>query len=94
MSDARIIEVPLTDAEYAAAAALASRTNRTIGELAAEAIRTFKRREDADFAHISELIDSIREDSVRHGTDKLSVEEIDEEIAAYRREQSTLARTA
>jgi antitoxin component of RelBE/YafQ-DinJ toxin-antitoxin module len=34
-----------------------------------------------------ELMKSIQEDSARNGTDKITMDEIDEEIATYRREK-------
>jgi hypothetical protein len=76
---------------------LAKKQNRTMSELMREALRVYETEElnrAESFRRMGELVASIQEDSKRNGTDKLTMDEINQEIAAVRRERSRIAKSA
>lgn len=97
MRTTKVISISLPEAQYKKAVRLAKKENRTMSELMREALRVYEseeqRRAEA-FRRMGEIIASIQQDSVRNGTDKMTMEEIDEEIAAARRERNSLAKSA
>jgi hypothetical protein len=79
------------------AEALAKKENRTMSELMREALRRYQQPRPL-FLDVREFIrqlaptppayQGIREDAKRKGTDKLTPQQIDREIAAARRQQA------
>lgn len=92
MRTTKVLSISLPEAQYKKAVRLAKKQNRTMSELMREALRVYEseeqRRAEA-FRRMSEIVSSIHEDSIRNGTDKMTMEEINEEIAAARRERRT-----
>lgn len=97
MRTTKVISISLPEAQYKKAVRLAKKENRTMSELMREALRVYEseelRRAEA-FKRMSEVVASIQADSVRNGTDKMTMDEIDAEIAAARRERNSMAKSA
>lgn len=64
----------------------AKRENRTMSELLREAFRRYV-QPPAQPATLAEALRLVRDDARRKGASRLTQEEIDAEIAAYRRQQ-------
>lgn len=89
MRTTKVISISLPEAQYKKAVRLAKKQNRTMSELMREALRVYETEElrrAEGFRRMSEIVASIQEDSIRNGTDKMTMDEINEEIAAARRE--------
>lgn len=97
MRTTKVISISLPEAQYKKAVRLAKKENRTMSELMREALRVYEseelRRAEA-FKRMSEVVASIQADSERNGTDKMTMDEIDAEIAAARRERNSMAKSA
>ena len=96
MRTTKVISISLPEAQYKKAVRLAKKQNRTMSELMREALRAYETEElrrAAAFRRMGELVASIQADSVRNGTDKITMDEINEEIAAARRERASLGKT-
>jgi predicted transcriptional regulator len=99
MRTTKVISISLSEAQYKKAVKLAKKQNRTMSELMREALRSYEaeqqRRAEA-FRKMGEAIASMQAESVKRGLDKMTMDEINEEIAAARREmrQARLGRTA
>lgn len=100
MRTTKVISVSLPEAQYKKAVRLAKKENRTMSELMREALRAYeaeKQRRDEAFRRMGEAIEHMRAEAVKRGLDKMTMDEINEEIAAARkemREQNKLGRTA
>lgn len=89
MRTTKVISISLPEAQYKKAVRLAKKQNRTMSELMREALRTYESvelRRAEGFRRLREVVASMQEDSKRNGTDKMTMDEINEEIAAARRE--------
>jgi predicted transcriptional regulator len=97
MRTTKVISISLPEAQYKKAVRLAKKQNRTMSELMREALRVYEteelRRADA-FRRFGEVVRAIQKQSVINGTDKMTMDEIDEEIAAARRELREMAKSA
>jgi predicted transcriptional regulator len=100
MRTTKVISISLPEAQYKKAVRLAKKQNRTMSELMREAFRVYEteelRRAEA-FRRMGSAVAAIQRASVLNGTDKMTMEEIDEEIAAARRElreRTSLGKTA
>jgi predicted transcriptional regulator len=89
MRTTKVVSISLPEAQYKKAVRLAKKENRTMSELMREALRVYEtqeqRRAEA-FKGMGEAIAEAQRQSVLNGTDKMTVDEINEEIAAVRRE--------
>lgn len=97
MRTTKVLSISLPEAQYKKAVRLAKKQNRTMSELMREALRVYESEEQrrAEAArHFGEAVRASQRQSVINGTDKITIEEINEEIAAARREQRNLARSA
>ena len=80
---------------------LARKENRTMSELVREALRRYERPEVIlnlreyvrQIAPTPPALQGMQEDAKRKGTDKLTMAQIDREVAAVRREQSGKKKT-
>jgi hypothetical protein len=75
------------------AARLAKKQNRTMSELMREAFRRYQQQEDfrpsrAALQELASAVRAIRDDAKSKGLDKLSMREINDEVAAFRSEQN------
>ena len=89
MRTTKVISISLPEAQYKKAVRLAKKQNRTMSELMREALRAYETEElrrAEGFRRMSEIVASIQEDSKRDGTDKMTMDQINEEIAAARHE--------
>ncbi len=97
MRTTKVISISLPEAQYKKAVRLAKKQNRTMSELMREALRAYETEElrrAEGLRRMSEIVTSIQGDSVINGTDKMTMDEIDEEIAAARRELREMAKSA
>ena len=97
MRTTKVISISLPEAQYKKAVRLAKKENRTMSELMREALRVYENEElrRAEAARrFGEAVRSTQKQSVINGTDKMTMEEIDEEIAAARRAARRLAKSA
>jgi len=93
MRTTKVISISLPPAQYKEAARLAKKENRTMSELMREALRTYKDERERR-APLRAAVQALREDARRNGTDKMTMDEINAEIAAYRREKYGAAKSA
>lgn len=97
MRTTKVISISLPEAQYKKAVRLARKQNRTMSELMREALRVYEAEElrRAEAARrFGEAMRAIQEQSAINGTDKMTMDEINEEIAAARRELRKLAKSA
>ena len=85
MANGKTFLVLMPEEQYAALELLAEREQRTTDQVLQEALRQYD--EQWRPKNLAEALHWIREDAQAKGTDKLTMEEIDAEIAAYRREK-------
>jgi predicted DNA-binding protein len=85
MEGNRTISVSMSEEQYAALKLLAEREQRTIDEVLKEALRRYD--EQWKPKNLSEALHWVQQDARAKGTDQMTTEEIDAEIAAYRREK-------
>jgi predicted transcriptional regulator len=100
MRTTKVVSISLPEAQYKKAVRLAKKENRTMSELMREALRVYEtqgqRRAEA-FKGMGEAIAEAQRQSVLNGIDKMTMDEINEEIAAVRREvrkRASLSKTA
>ncbi len=86
------IAVPISKTAYDQLVTLAKEHNRTVMEVVEDAIRAYDVREA--FRQSAKAMKSIQEEATRNGTSTMTLEDINEEIAAARREMRDFARTA
>jgi len=88
MEISRTISVSIPAVQFEAIENLAQREERTVDEIVQDALRWYEeqssRREPKTFA---EAVRILQEDAKAKGTNKMTMEEIDAEIEASRREQ-------
>ena len=87
MRTAKTLSISIPAAEFRKAEKLAQKENRSVEQLAAEALRIYREqrkiRKPKTFAQALELV---RQDAERKGLNKLTMREINKEITAYRQE--------
>jgi hypothetical protein len=74
-----------TTAEHIAAVRIAKKENRTMSELVGEASRRYGEDALPAPSTLAEAVHLLREDARAKGTDKLTMREINAEVAAVRR---------
>lgn len=89
MPDDKTLSVSLSTEQYAVLESLAEREQRTLNEVLQEALIQYD--EQWKPKNLAEAVRWIQQDARAQGTDQMTMEEIDEEIAAYRREQQQAA---
>jgi len=100
MRTTKVISFSLPEAQYKKAVRLAKKENRTMSELLREALRIYEaenQRRNEAFRQMGEALVSMQKDAVKRGLDKMTMDEINEEIAAARREareRAKLGKTA
>jgi len=97
MRTTKVISISLPEAQYKKAVRLAKKQNRTMSELMREALRVYETEElnrAEATRRFGEAVRAIQEQSVANGTDKMTMDEINEEIAAARRQVRKLAKSA
>jgi len=96
MRTAKVYSITMPPDLARQAEALAKKENRTISELMGEALRRYQQPQPAmlderefirQLAPTPPAYQAIREDARRKGTDKLTAQQIDREIAAVRRQR-------
>ena len=89
MRTTKTISVSMPPAQLKEAEKLAKRENRTMSELVREALRRYQRERLQEEARTSlaAAMAAMQEGAARKGLDKLTMREINAEIAAYRKEQ-------
>ncbi len=96
LEEKNTVQVALNIGVYDELAAIAQEQNKPIARVIADlawAYKSERLEREGVYARMQQLISEIHEDSVRNGTSNMTMEEIDEEIAAARRE-AALAKTA
>ncbi len=97
MRTSKVLSISLPPDQYEMAAARAKQENRTMSELLREALRAYEQnaalREQARIDILKDL-QLIWAEAAANGTDKMTMEEIDAEIADARKQQREMARTA
>lgn len=97
MRTTKVISISLPEAQYKKAVRLAKKQNRTMSELMREALRVYETEElrRAEAARqFGEAVKAIQKQSIINGTDKMTMDEINDEIAAARREAREMAKSA
>ncbi len=88
MEGSRTISVSIPFVQFEAIEKLAQKENRTVDEIVQDALRWYEgqynQREPKTFA---EAVRMLQEDAKVKGVNKMTMEEIDAEIAAVRQEQ-------
>jgi metal-responsive CopG/Arc/MetJ family transcriptional regulator len=89
MRTTKTISVSMPPAQLKEVEKLAKRENRTMSELVREALRHYQRERLQEEARTSlaAAMAAMQEDAARKGLAKLTMREINAEIAAYRKEQ-------
>jgi predicted DNA-binding protein len=97
MRTTKVISISLPEAQYKKAVRLAKKQNRTMSALMREALRVYETEElrRAEAARrFGEALNVIQEQSAINGADKMTMGEINQEIAAARRELREMAKSA
>ncbi|MGH9480658.1 MAG: ribbon-helix-helix protein, CopG family [Terriglobales bacterium] len=97
MRTSKTISFSLPPAQFQKAAQLARKENRTMSELIREALRRYEDNAvsaAAARAAFSLALKAVREDAERKGVNRLSLREINAEVAAVRRARSRKAPAA
>jgi len=100
MRSTKVVSISLPEAQYKKAVRLAKKENRTMSELMREALRVYeveKQRRAEAAVLFGEAVAEAQRQSVLNGTDKMTMDEINQEIAAVRREmrdRASLSKTA
>jgi Arc/MetJ-type ribon-helix-helix transcriptional regulator len=81
----KTISISLLPKQLKSAERIAKKENRTMSELVREALRRYE--ELIAPKNLAEALFLLREDAKRKGTNKMTMREINAEIAAYRRER-------
>ncbi len=92
-----ILSVPVSQATYDRLATRAASEGRTIAEVLEDTILAAERAATErceDFRRMGEAVKFLQEQSVLNGTSDMTMDEINEEIAAMHREQAALRKTA
>ncbi|MSV35583.1 MAG: hypothetical protein EXQ47_08310 [Bryobacterales bacterium] len=92
MRTTKVIAITMPPAMAKDAAILAKKQNRTMSELMREAFRRYQQEEvfrpsSAALGALAEAIAAVREDARKAGLNKMTMKEINAEVAAYRRER-------
>jgi Arc/MetJ-type ribon-helix-helix transcriptional regulator len=95
MRTSKTLSISMPPQQFREMERLAKKENRTISELVREALRRYqqqRRLEDAGrsltaASPLAAALAAVRQDAKAKGTDRLTMREINAEIAAYRREQ-------
>ena len=86
MRTAKTISISLLPRQLESAERIAKKENRTMSELVGEALRRYeKSARTAAPGTLAEAVSLLREDARAKGTDKLTMREINAEVAAVRR---------
>ncbi|HVA62582.1 MAG TPA: ribbon-helix-helix protein, CopG family [Terriglobales bacterium] len=94
MRTSKTISISLPPAQLRKAEQLARRENRTMSELVREALRRYEESAasaGADRAAFALALKAVQQDAARKGVNRLSLREINAEIAAVRKERSRKA---
>ena len=90
MRTAKTLSISIPAAEFRKAEKLAQKENVSVEQLLTEALRTYrKQRSIRKPKSFEEALELVRQDSERKGINKLTMREINQEIAAYRQEVQT-----
>ena len=92
MRTTKVIAITMPPAMAKDAATLAKKQNRTMSELMREAFRRYQQEEkfrpsSAALGALADALAAVREDARKADLDKMTMREIDAEVAAYRRER-------
>ncbi len=87
MRTSKTLSISLPSAQLKEAEKLAKKEHRTLSELFREALRRYQDRDETKPASLAAALQLLREDAKRIGNNRLSMREINAEIAAYRCEQ-------
>jgi Arc/MetJ-type ribon-helix-helix transcriptional regulator len=95
MRTSKTLSISMPPQQFRQMERLAKKENRTISELVREALRRYqqqRRVEDAGLfvttsSPLAAALAAVRKDAKAKGTDRLTMREINSEIARYRREQ-------
>src|SRR5579864_6797459 len=91
MRTTKTVSISLAPEQYKAAERLAKKQSRTMSELFREGLRRLEqedaRRRGTINTELLAALRAVQEEARRAGLDKMSMREIDAEVAAYRREQ-------
>jgi hypothetical protein len=93
MADQSLVEVPITRTSFDLLVQLAAERNRSAAEVIQDALLREKEFRDV-MRRSAEALASMQEESERNGNCNMTLEEIDEEIAATRREMAAMAKSA
>lgn len=89
MRTTKVISFSLSEAQYKKVHRLARKEHRTMSELMREALRTYEAqllRRSEVAARFGQALSEARSKSAQDGADSMTMEEIDKEISAARRE--------
>jgi predicted DNA-binding protein len=92
MRTTKVIAITMPPAMAKDAAMLAKKQNRTMSELMREAFRRYQQEEafqpsSAALRALAEAFAAVREDARKAGLHKMTMRDINAEVAAYRRER-------
>lgn len=98
MRTTKSVTISLPPAQLKIAERLARKQNRTMSELFREGLRRLEQEDErrpspAALAEFRRLVRLIQQDAKRAGLDKMTMDEIDSEVEAARRETREKART-
>jgi Arc/MetJ-type ribon-helix-helix transcriptional regulator len=86
MRTTKTVSISLAPEQYKTAERLARKQSRTMSELFREGLRRLEQEEKRGVnAELVAALRTVQEDARRAGLDKVSMREIDAEVAAYRR---------
>jgi hypothetical protein len=88
VSTSGLVEVRISQSSYERLRQYASRENRSITELVEESIQQAEERREA-MRRSADAMRSLQEEAARNGTASMTMDEINEEIAAARREMAS-----
>ena len=99
MRTTKVVAITMPPAMAKQAAQLAKKQNRTMSELMREAFRRYQKEDQiapdqAALREFATAVTALREDAKKKGLHKLSMREINAEVAAYRREQADARKPA
>ena len=84
------LSVTLPPEQFERAERLAKRENRTLSDVVGEALSKYELMQDVNINYgLMVALRRVQQASVRAGLDKLTEEEIEEEVTAYRRERDS-----
>ena len=84
------LSVTLPPEQFELAERLAKRENRTLSDVVGEALSKYELMQDVNINYgLMVALRRVQQASVRAGLDKLTEEEIEEEVTAYRRERDS-----